>query len=164
MGGDIGNVFPALGKGATLFVASLIAAFVAKSWLIDKAMDNAVALGLISGIFVDAILIVALWNSPLAYLLAIGGILGLIAMAAMPEISLFRGEKQHLEDEVERYRSMIARDPKNAAAHEFLADTLVKKRLFDEAIESYQRALDLTPQDFNAGLRAKLRRASEERR
>jgi cytochrome c-type biogenesis protein CcmH/NrfG len=165
------NLFPAIGKACIVVVACLFAILVAKSWLFEKSLESPIAFLLICGIFGDAVLILMAWNSPLAYVFGVGGIAGLIALAAMPEISIRKQEREYVDAEVQRLQEMIERDPHNAAAYEFLGDKLLEKKCFDEALEAYNGALQLTAtkRDPISGvalggspaIQSKMRRATE---
>jgi hypothetical protein len=73
-----------------------------------------------------------------------------------------RALRQMANERITEYLRAIARDPKNAAAHAFLADAYVECGRLDDAIAAYQKAIDLDPHHSRLE-RAKLEKAIEAR-
>jgi tetratricopeptide (TPR) repeat protein len=61
-----------------------------------------------------------------------------------------RTERNLRDREIERCRKTIAWDRKNAGAHEILGDALRAQHDYQEAIECYEAALDLEPENRSA--------------
>ncbi len=61
-------------------------------------------------------------------------------------------------DDMDKYRQAIERDPTNTGAHEFLADRLMERRQYTEAIAEYEIVVALTKK-ANTHERWKLQRA-----
>lgn len=162
------NLFPALGKATVVIVSSIFAIMVARSWLFDKALEAVVAMGLICAIYADAALIMMTWGTVWAYVFGFGGVAGLVALTALPELGLRKQERDYVEAEIARLRHQTEIDPRNAAAWEFLGDKLLTRREFDAALEAYNQALQTsaTRRDAvsgvplgNVALQAKMRKA-----
>jgi len=66
-----------------------------------------------------------------------------------------------LADDLIRYQEAIARDPKNAAAYFFLAETYRKQGRWEAAIEQYEKSLEVDPNQKRVEQR--LREVSEEK-
>ncbi len=166
------QIFASLGKAAIVIIASIFAAMVARSWLFDKALDAAIALGLIGAIYVDAALVLMAWGTRWAFVFGFTGVAGLVALTAIPELGLRKQERDYVEAEITRLRKQTEIDPRNGAAWEFLGDKLLTKQQFDEAIAAYEQVLQLSAAKRdpvsgvalgNPAIQAKIRRVQHAR-
>lgn len=116
------------------------------AWLIDRTIGAIHALVLMMVIF---LLFACIWTtqgteSMIIYIALMIGTAGATQLIA---VELERRLLRHMrDDDIEKYRAVIARDPKNAAAHAYLAGALAEMGQHDEAIEAYETAIALSPQ------------------
>jgi len=100
-------------------------------------------LGLIAG---AAALLVGTITTPY-YLPALASVLLVLALLrALPRRIQAHRQQALLQEDEARYREAIRQDPKNAAAHSYLARTLERVGRYEEAITSYQHSIELDAQ------------------
>jgi cytochrome c-type biogenesis protein CcmH/NrfG len=131
-----------------------------KAWLVEQTLSGGAALGILAAIFVA---FVAIWTSQGSawVFLWIATLVG--GCAALPMLGAYgnkRALRQMAEDRIAQYLGAIGFDPKNAAAHAYLADAYMECGRVDDAIAAYETAIALSPEHSHQE-RAKLRRARE---
>jgi len=131
-----------LGGAAFAFVVVRIL----NAWLADKLLTAPQALGLILLIVLFFALV---WSAAgqQAMIAYVAVMLGVAGGAQLLHVAHERRLAQRLHAErMLQYRAVIARDPKNAAAHVFLAESLAELGQYDEAIAEMQAAIELAPE------------------
>lgn len=136
------------------------------AWMLDRTISTAVAL---SSLLILFSLMGISWKFggppwALVYILLVT-----ISNLCFPWFSGWMdkaslGRMRH--DDMTKYRRAIEQDPRNAAAHEYLADALLENRRYDEAIAEYEIVISLSSNGAATHERWKLKRAhaAKERR
>ncbi len=126
-------------------------------WLIEKTLSAAQALCLILLTVLLFLLVLATGGEQamMAYVAVMLGVAGAVHLFHVEHERRLAAEL-HAE-RMAQYRAVIARDPKNAAAHAFLAESLAELGRYDEAVAEMQIAVDLAP-EHAVQERVKLRR------
>lgn len=140
------STFTIFGWGFAGLAFAFIFIRIINAWLIDRVIGAVHALILMMVIF---LLSACIWTTQgsetmivyIALMIGAAGATQLIAVES--ERRLMRRMR---DDDMAKYRAVIARDPKNAAAHAYLAAALAEMREYDEAITEYETAISLSPQ------------------
>ncbi|HEX2948004.1 MAG TPA: tetratricopeptide repeat protein [Armatimonadota bacterium] len=118
--------------------------WIMRLWLEEGAISAKLGLtGLICHCFIFFYLVVNMRPALLAYC----GFL-LLAIALLPILGSraeWRMRSKMAEDDIARYKRKLERFPDNAALHGALGNVYMECRRYDEAIEEYQKAIDLDP-------------------
>jgi len=131
-----------------------------RAWLVDDTLSGGAALAILGALFVA---LAAVWQSQgtVWVFLWIAGIVA--ACAAVPLLSggmNKRALREMASESIARYQSALARDPRNAGAHAYLADAYMECGRVEDAITAYRQAITLDP-DHSRAEQSKLRRALE---
>jgi tetratricopeptide (TPR) repeat protein len=89
----------------------------------------------------------------------------LFVCAAGPFLTIYldrRANRDMRDEDIERCRVALERDPHNAGAHFFLAEALMKKGSFTAAIAQYEAAMALNPENRKWQFRLNDARAAEQ--
>lgn len=143
---------------ALILVVAMVGAAIVGRIVEGELSGNHAVIGLlfVAGLLVGVVL---LWNSPLVFALFLVAA-GLVALWAMAQFAAERSLiRQIRQEEEERYKAAIERDPKNAAAWSALGDLYLEEKRYDDAIACYERAVQIAPTD--AEERRKLARAKQ---
>lgn len=115
------------------------------AWLIDRIISAVQALLLVLVIF---LLFAAMWKTQgdQVMVLYVALMVGAAGATHLIHVEYDRRLLRRLREEsMAQYRAVIARDPKNAAAHAYLAETLAEIGQYDAAIEELETAITLEP-------------------
>lgn len=101
-----------------------------------------IALLFVAGLLIGVVLF---WNSPFVFVVfLLAG--GLISLWLLAHVAAERKLTQQIRTEDEaRYKAVIGRDPKNAAAWSSLGNLYLEMRRYDDAIECLEQALQIMP-------------------
>jgi hypothetical protein len=133
---------------------------VLRAWLADGTLGGGPALGIIAGLFFG---LFAMWHAQGTVWMFLWVAAVIAGCAALPLLSgemNKRALREMAQESIERYRGTLARDPRNAGAHAYLADAYMDCGRIEEAITSYRRAIELDP-DHTRRERSKLQKALE---
>lgn len=130
------------------------------AWIIDKSMDSSIAVLILVVILLCIVAMIAAFGSPLMWLI-LALLLGLnFTLPVLATVAGKRADRAMTNEDIERCQRVIARDPKNAAAHGFLGDAYLKIGCYQDAAEAYQAAVTLSPQTTQRE-KSQLRKALE---
>lgn len=132
-----------------------------RAWLVDGTLGGGPALGIMAALALGAF---AVWHGQgtLWMVLYVGGLVA--GSAALPRLSgqmNKRALRELTHGSIARYQAALARDPRNAAAHAYLADAYMECGRIEEAITAYRSAIALDP-DHTRLEQSKLRKAVEQ--
>jgi tetratricopeptide (TPR) repeat protein len=157
---ELGTAVANIGLIIVLALVSLIPiGLIVKAWLVDAVLEVHYAAAGIALILALSGLAWATQNSGLAVVFI--GIL-LIGCIVFPFVAA-QQSRSHLkeirDDDMDKYRRAIERDPNNASAYVFLGDALMERKAFVAAQAQYEMALMMMPN--NDAWKRKLRNAQE---
>lgn len=130
------------------------------AWMVEQTLNPGLALSALAALL---ILPFAIWQTQgtIWMFLCIAVVTGGCAALPFLHTQVDKRARSHMRDEdIAKYRRAIQFDPKNAAAHGFLADAYMESGLYDEAIAEYETAIELDPHSSHKE-RWKLRKAIE---
>ena len=125
--------------------------FIVKAWIVDATLDAGMAIGTLLALFI----LVAFTFQSQGTVWMYVGIVALVGCAI--GIPLLAGQsdqgelKRQRDEDIQKYQSAIAFDPRNASAHAFLAARYVECGRYAEAIAEYQQALGYLPDGPSSG-------------
>ncbi|MCS6861640.1 MAG: tetratricopeptide repeat protein [Abditibacteriales bacterium] len=137
----------AIGLLLVLVVVGMTVPFlmILHAWIVEESLNTGLALAALGALLIFPFVI---WQTQGTIWMFLG-VAGMVAgCAALPYLSAQRDKcllNRLREEDIAKYRRAIEFDPKNAAAHAFLADAYMESGLYDEAIEAYQKAIELDP-------------------
>lgn len=153
---------------ASAFASGIrLAALILVVAIIGAAIVGRIIEGELSGshaaiafLFVAGLLIgvVFLWNSPLVFALFLAAA-GLASLWTMAQFAAEKSLIKQIQQEEARYKAAIERDHQNAAAWSALGDLYLEAKRYNDAIECYEKAVQLAPTD--PAERRKLTRAKQ---
>lgn len=115
------------------------------AWLVDRTIGGRLAF---FSMVVHVCAIFGLWGAgqyvALFIYLSATSLLWLLA-PVFNIISEVTSMRRMRDEDLRRYQSMLAADPRNAAAHSAMADIYLERGQLDEAIAAYQRAIEASP-------------------
>lgn len=144
---DFGTAFG--GAIAMLVIGMLLSipiSMIIKAWLVDGTLEfGYAALGIISLMVLFGLTWTSQGTPAMLFflMLLLGASFGLPIMGSR----LHKTAQKQLDDgDIQKFRSAIERDPKNASAYAFLGDALLKRGSVVAAQAQYERAVELAPQ------------------
>lgn len=143
-----------------LFLGIVTSAFIGR--LIEGELTAMEGIMLIALPLGSLLLAMVNWNNFFTVVLSCLLCAGAVAIWALHRISEQRIRRYLDEQEIERYKATISRDPKNAAAHSMLGDVYLRLKRYDEAIKEFEEVLRLDPTSQSD--KYKLRLAAEKKR
>lgn len=147
----LGSIF-ATGLLLVLVIVGLTVPFlmILNAWIVEESLNTGLALAAMGALLIFPFLI---WQTQGTVWMFLCVAVVVAGCAALPRLTA-RADKRMLnclrEEDIAKYRRVIEFDPKNAAAHAFLADAYAQSGLYDEAIEEYQKAIELDPHHTHA--------------
>ena len=147
----LGSTF-AIGLLLVLVVIGIVIPFliILNAWMVEQTLNTGLALAALGALLIFPFLIWQTQGTPWMFLCVAGVVAG---CAALPRLNA-QTDKRILDrmrnEDIAKYQRAIQFDPKNAAAHSFLADAYAQSGLYDEAIEEYQKAIELDPHHAHA--------------
>ncbi len=135
------------GKIVFCALVSFVGAFLALSAWFDRKISGSEAALLLAGVLVVQVIgfSLSLRGGPGMLLLAVI-ILGTpLVFYGLAKVSDKRLVSAFDEEDIAKYQAALDFDPKNIAAHTYLADTYRRQGKLSEAIEEYKAALQLDP-------------------
>ncbi|NCO90279.1 MAG: hypothetical protein COZ06_12240 [Armatimonadetes bacterium CG_4_10_14_3_um_filter_66_18] len=142
----------AQGFGSAIFLAIAIATcclcmaipglVLVNAWLVNKSIGGGTALCLMVALGGMFGMIIGNWGKPVSFVLLA---LLLLSCALSPWVAarLDKAGLARLDNEdMRKYQLALQHDPKNAAAHSFLAQLYLKQKRYDDAIEHFQLSLE----------------------
>lgn len=135
------------GKIVFCALISFVGAFLALSAWFDRKISGSETAILLTGVLVVQFIgfSLSLRGGPGMLLLAVA-ILGTpLIFYGLAKVSDKRLVTSFDEEDIAKYRAALDFDPKNIAAHSYLADTYRRQGKLSEAIEEYKAALQLDP-------------------
>jgi tetratricopeptide (TPR) repeat protein len=140
-----GAFFTVIGWAVGGLAFSFIFMQIINAWLIDKVISATHALLLM---LVIIMLFGAVWTTQgqSAMYVYVALSLGAAGITHLLHVEHERRLLKRLREEsMAKYRAVLARDPKNAAAHTYMAEALAEIGEYDDAIAEYQAAIALAP-------------------
>ncbi len=114
---------------------------IVNAWLVNKSIGGGMACCLMIGLVGVFGMIMGNWGKPASFILLA---LLLLACALSPRVAA-RWEKAGLarldNEDIRKYQLALEHDPRNAAAHSYLAQIYLKQKRYDDAIEHFQLSL-----------------------
>lgn len=165
MGRMMDAIAQAFGEGfklavLLLFLGIVVSAVVGK--LIEGEFSPIEGIVLIVLPLASLMLSLIYWSNIVMVIISCSLCFGIIVLWVLHQINEERLRRSLLEQEIERYKATIRRDPKNAAAHSMLGDVYLRIKRYDDAIRELEEALKLDP--MSQSDRYKLRLAMEKKR
>ncbi len=143
-----------------LFLGIIASAIVGK--LIEGEFSPIEGVLLVALPLSSLVLAMIYWGNLFVVVISCSLCVGVIVLWALHRIGEERIKRFLLEQDIERYKATIRRDPKNAAAHSLLGDIYLRMKRYNEAIKEFEEALKLDP--MSQSDRYKLRLAMEKKR